>query len=324
MEHNTVAATQVIALLGCTGSGKSLLGSVLRRLPGTVFANECVFPPCIAHVVNQPLAPEIRAALAAGFADNLRVFMTCGSTNSRAASLISAMAGQMGLRELVAILWRGQRNKRCLFESNFFTLAPDFVFEALPECRMICMVRDGRDCAHVLSRRYNPFTDERLTSLSHTEMLVGRQYDHRYVPWWVEVGSELAFLNATPFLRCLWMWKAMTRRFQHFYDRLDVPARARVAIIRYEDLVSNPSTTIDQMLQFVGQPDSALARRAAKKLHARNVCLSLARPPEELRRAASLVYDELMLHGYSVPSKGFHSIDSAGRRDEHIVATRAS
>ena len=60
--------------------------------------------------------------------------------------------------------------------------------DALPDAPIVHIVRDGRDCANSLVESYDVLSDEKLTHLKGSEMRLGRPYDERFVPWWVEEG----------------------------------------------------------------------------------------------------------------------------------------
>ena len=96
--------------------------------------------------------------------------------------------------------------------------------------------RDGRDCAQSLVTTYDVLTDEKLESLDTAEAPVGRRFDHRYVPWWVEPGRDREFLGSVPYVRAIWMWKEIVRRSRAFIYDASVAASGRVLEVRYEQL----------------------------------------------------------------------------------------
>jgi hypothetical protein len=267
-----------------------------------LLADELVFPACIAHVVNQPLAPELRYALSAGLADNLRVFMTSGRANSRFEAMMSLLKGHMDLGEAVSILCRRRTVESYFFESNFSTFAPDFVFNALPDCKLIHVVRDGRDCADWLCRMYDPFANEKLNTLAHSEMFVGREYERFFVPWWVEPNRDREFIEATPYLRCVWMWKEMINRFRQFAEGLESSARHRVLVVRYEDYVHNAPREVERIVSFIGRSMTDLSRKQLRQFHTKHLGFSVRRSFDDLNAATALSFKELAYLGYSTAS----------------------
>jgi hypothetical protein len=287
-----------LALLGCTGSGKSLIGNALRQLPQAVITTESLFPPCIAHVVNQQLLPEVRFALAAGFAGNLQNFVNSGAANSFANAWTEFLRGRLQLAQLIARARHRRKADLCVFESNFFSFAPHFVFESLPNCRIICMVRDGRDCADRLKHRYDTFSDKNLTNLSNAAILIGTKYGERYVPWWVDADAHEEFLNCTALLRCMWFWKAIAVRLRKFLDSLDAENRQRVIVIKYEELVTNPSATLARVWRFISKDGALFRFTRTRALHSQEIGRASTWNEDDLRAATDLAADELTYFGY--------------------------
>jgi hypothetical protein len=96
-----------------------------------------------------------------------------------------------------------------VYKEPFLSLAPEFVFDALPDAKVIYIYRDGRDVANSLVESYDVLTDQELTHLRSTEMRLGRSYDERYVPWWVAEGRDDQFIESSPYVRASWMWAYM-------------------------------------------------------------------------------------------------------------------
>jgi hypothetical protein len=225
--------------------------------------------------------------------------MTSGRENSRIAALFTMLSGQKGFAEFVSVLRNNRDSLTYFFESNFFTLAPDFVLDAVPNCLIVHIVRDGRDCAEKLNRRYNTFSDENLASLDNAAMFIGTKHDNLYVPWWVDEDSHEEFISASPFVRCMWFWKAMAARFQSFHESLDGNDRKRVTIVRYEDLVSQPTATVDGILRFINRPDAVGKVHGLHRIHANEIGRSQTFDQDELRVATNLASEELAYYGYN-------------------------
>src|SRR5258708_1451573 len=190
---------QYVVVLGCPRSGTSFLGDALRALPNA----ECIFghhlPVTVPHLVEQPLPPEVHDALAVGFRHSLENYLDTFS-NSRAAALNRWVQGQAPITDTWRAFRRRRVVERVVYKEPFLAFAPEFAFKALPRSKLIFMLRDGRDCAQSLVATYDVLTDEKLASLTTAEAPLGRRYDHRYVPWWVENGREVEFLACTPFV----------------------------------------------------------------------------------------------------------------------------
>lgn len=288
-------------VLGCPRSGTTYLMEVLNAVPTFECLNGTVLPVAIPHVVNRNLDPEIYDALAVGFERALDLYLHSGQYHSRTRALKRWLRAPTGVGELVAAL-TGQREMpdRMIYKEPFLSLAPNFVLDALPNAKIVHIVRDGRDCANSLVQNYDVLTDEKLTDLKANEARLGRRYDHRYVPWWVEEGREQQFLHSTPYVRAIWMWKHMTRSCHESFSDADIQETDRVLRIRYEEFMREPSTYGRGILEhFGGEPNSIFHRRL-NEAHTRSIGKHKHRTAEEIRRAEHVAEEELTLFGYDL------------------------
>ena len=129
-------------------------------------------------------------------------------------------------------------------------------------------------------------------------MRFGRKVDHRYVPWWVEDGEDDAFLAASPYVRAVWMWKAMVNRCEAFFARPEVAASGRILRLRYEDLMRDPLPEGEAVAAHLGVPFSRAMRKRLERAHTRSIGNHRGRPPEDLRAAERLAAAELARYGY--------------------------
>ena len=293
----TGRAVQYVVILGCPRSGTSFLSDALRALPNA----ECIFghhlPVSIPHLVEQPVPPEVQHALSAGFHHSLETYAETVS-NSRAAALQRWMRGHAS----IADPWRAFRGRRVVervvYKEPFLAFDPMFAFDALPESKLIFMLRDGRDCAQSLVTTYDVLTDEKLASLRTAEAPLGRLHDHRYVPWWVEPGRDAEFLASVPFVRAIWMWKEIVRRSFAFTHDVAVAATGRVLEVRYERLVRDAASVRDTVAEHLGVRVDNRLRRLFAGAHERSIASYAKRDRGEIREAERVARKELELCGY--------------------------
>lgn len=288
-------------ILGCPRSGTTYLSSLLNTIPEFQSLDGTLLPTAIPHVVNQDLDPEVYDALAVGFERAIDAYLHSGRYHSRAAAIKKWFQAPTGLTGLLRAI-RGRRDlpERMVYKEPFLSLSPKFVLDALPEAQIIHIVRDGRDCANSLVRNYDVLTDDKLTHLRATEMRLGRPYDERYVPWWVEEGRDEAFINGSPYVRAIWMWKTMIRRCHEYFSALEPPTSDQIMVLKYEDFMREPETYGRQVLDhFEGSPTRAFEKRVAEA-RTSSIGKHEQRDPAEIEAAERVAQNELGLHGYEL------------------------
>jgi len=204
-------------LMGCHRSGTTLLRFLLDSHTDICCPPETKFLASFPELLRYPQALE-----------GLRVSLDCSRTDYLRA-----------LRELVLGLY-GKRlrqlNKTLLIDKtpNYFDLVP-FLRELFPEgLRFIVLVRHPFDCALSLK---GYFCDERTPGKLVYE-------DDREINAHVSrFGSELAGW-------CLY-WLNVNRVI------LDSLAQDEMVLLRYEDLVRDPSANISKVLRFLNETDQS-------------------------------------------------------------------
>jgi len=185
-----------------------------------------------------------------------------------------------------------------VYKEPFLAFAPELAYEALPEGRLIYIYRDGRDVADSLIRSYDILTDEKLTDLQTNEVLIGKQIGDRYVPWWVVESEQRTFLEATPYIRAIWMWREMIRRCREFLDRPDVVASGRVLRVRYEDLMQDSLAQGQAIMEHLGARMTPRTRKLLQTAHARSIGIHKGREEAQILEAERLAGAELEGLGY--------------------------
>ena len=159
-------------------------------------------------------------------------------------------------------------------------------------------MRDGRDCANLLVRTYDVLTDGKLQHLRGSEMRLGRKVDDRYVPWWVDEGHDAAFLESSPYVRAIWMWKAMVRRCYKRFSQPDVQESGQVMVLKYEDLVRAPQQHGAAILNHLGGTPTRAFERRLGDARTGSVGKHQKRTDNEIQAAEKIAGTELALYGY--------------------------
>lgn len=292
-------------VLGCPRSGTTYLLSVLRAVPDFECVNGTLLPVAVPHVVNQDLDPDIYDALAVGFERAIDAYLHSGRYRSRAAAIkdwVRAPTGVSGLLDALA----GEREvpSRVVYKEPFLGFAPEFVLDALPNSKIVHIVRDGRDCANSLRKSYDVLTDEKLTNLKGSEMRMGRKYDHRYVPWWVERGRDQEFIDSSPYVRAMWMWKEMVRRCHNsFFSASSLQQNDQVLVVHYEQFMRHPKRVGEVILDHFGAAANSTVHRRLEQAHTDSIGKHRDRALEDIRSAERLAEEELRLYGYELQTE---------------------
>lgn len=313
------ASPRYTVVLGSPRSGTTFLMHVLEAVPETACITGNIYPIGALHLAGQPLPDTVRQVLAEDFPHTFRRYLSSALYRNRYVRLRKWQHTGHRLRDLPAA-WRGTGDPEVLvYKEPFLSLAPDFVYEALPEARFVYLLRDGRDCAASLVKTYGVLTDEKLRHRLSTEARMGRPYDDRMVPWWVEEGAEDAFMNASPFVRAAWMWRFMALRCDALLQRPDVQAGGRILQVRYEDLMRDPLREGERVARHFGLTLSREARRRLQTAHVHSIGNYRRRPAAEVAEAERVIGDALRQVGYLVESAASPGVSHVIQGDRSVV-----
>ncbi len=296
-QGRTVGMTGRAVVFGAPRSGTTFLMKALNPLPEAECVTGNLFPAELAHLAAQEDLPEeTRAVLERSLRGAFRGYLDSGLYRSRTAALRKWLATRKSSQFWAAT--HGARRERLLvYKEPFFAFSPGFVFNALPDARLIYIMRDGRDVADSLVRTYDVLSDDKLASLETVSPL-GRRHGNLYVPWWVERGQDQAFIEASQFARALWMWREMVRRSQQFLNRDDVRASGRVLTIRYRELMADPIGRGEAITNHLGVTMNRRVTKRFREAHERSIGIHKRRDKTTVRRAEEVAQPQLRDLGY--------------------------
>lgn len=140
-----------------------------------------------------------------------------------------------------------------------------FITFALPSCKIIHSVREGFQVAQDVAAKHW-FSDKQL--LFPINAQIYRKYKYKtkiwYLPWWVSNNDEGKFINFSELERALYYWCSLIEKSIDIIDSL--VTKGRCLTVRYEDLVKNPSKTLNATLRYLSIKKTPLTEKALKKV----------------------------------------------------------
>ena len=285
-------------VVGCPRSGTTFLSRILNATPGVESLIGTLYPVALPQLANNVDARSKRV-LAIALERAIDDYLHSGRCWSRAMSLQKWFNAPTGVSGLLAALKGRREIDIMVYKEPMLSFAPDLVIDAFPDARVINIVRDGRDCANSMVRSYGSFTDERLTeSPINLYGVLGRTVRGFTVPWWVEEGKEDLFVDSSPYVRCLWMWKYVVGRCEEYFRRPEVAATGNVLHVRYEALMRNPEPEGIRILDHLGIKPSKSFKQKLLSAHESSIGNYKRRDAGEIAAAEALAGDLLTKLGY--------------------------
>lgn len=284
-------------ILGCPRSGTTFLIDSIEAVSNSECISGHIFPLFLSHLINNHILPSTYEAISNCFEFSIQDYLEAVQ-NHRFRQMHKYLRGSSSLSELYQTFKKKREIEQVIYKEPFLAFSPEFTFNSLPDCKIIHIYRDGRDCADSLARRYKVLTDEKLMTLQTAEMPLGRKIDHRYIPWWVELGREDEFISYSPFLRSVWMWSIMVKQCQAFFSQESITSTGRILEVKYEDLVTTPLEHLEKICDFLGCPSNLRLKQKFKKASTKSIGIHKHRNVQEISTANQIAHKELENLGY--------------------------
>jgi hypothetical protein len=291
---------------GCPRSGTTYVEEVIGTLRSSQRKQLPILPRVNLNILGNPsvlerdeLPKEIHGAFQESMRRGVRKFLS-NRYNSRFLALESWWRTPRQLDQLWHVVRPGRRPLPNLFiyRETHLSLAPSLAFEAFPDGKIMYLYRDGRDVANSLVESYNALTDDALTNLTSVDVRLGRDYDHRRVPWWVEEGKDQAFIEASQYGRAIWFWAFVVDRCESYFSSLETPDSDRLLKIQYEDFMHNPHTWGERICEHLDVNPTAAFHRHLDRARTSSIGKYQHRPEHEIEEATRIASGALKRLGY--------------------------
>jgi hypothetical protein len=194
--------------------------------------------------------------------------------------------------------------RRPTMEGRYFSYKEPFLAFAIrevcahfPASKVVHIIRDGRDNADSMVRRYpDALSDKVLDDHAHamnknSEIGIPKPYGDRFVPWWVESGHEERFLDCSKYGRYVWMWREMVTRTRNCGEQLGPD---RYLEMRYESVVTESKQNAKTLLNFLGFEASRSMLRRLEKGRASSIGISRKNQPAKAIDEANGIAGQLL------------------------------
>ena len=174
-------------------------------------------------------------------------------------------------------------------ESSLFNLPA--IFDFLPDCKIIHMVRRGIDVAYQIKKK-GGLSDEQLAKPPHARVYRPAADKHPpfYMPCWVDPKDESKFMEYSEYERALFYWCVLMENMMDSYKKLKGKSR-RVLTIKFEDLIKNPRKMLKKANLFLNLEPTSLTETALRKIdNYGKICEKAPELPEELLIRTKKIY----------------------------------
>ncbi len=208
---------KAIFLLGCARSGTSILGEALSAHPRITY----LFEASALWKKAFPGRPDDRLT----------------AEEARDSAAVRRLYGEYSARMT-------DPGRDLLLEKNpKNTLRVGFLAAAFPGCRVLHLLRDGRDTVASLMFRNR-----------------GPEWGHLKIPGWKELLKKFPEKNH---LRCACQWRDSVRCARE--EARALPPE-RYHEVKYEELVARPLETVERVVAFLGLETTDGVRQAARRI----------------------------------------------------------
>lgn len=282
-----------IFILGCPRSGTTFLSSCVGSIPGTREFVGVLAPPRLMHLISNSENMVYKMHLLKCVKD---IFWQSywRDIYFKHNNLTRLLKRQITFKEFLAK--PSLDNNLFCYKEPFLCFAAKEFSLAFPNSKFIHIIRDGRDNADSMERKYpHALSDEVLNSIELTENKnseIGEyvSIDGFNYPFWVKIEERNAFKEASRYGRYLLMWKEMVNRGKELRNL----GNERYYEIKYEDFVKEPIRYGHEIRSFIGADDSPFFRQKLKKAFSSSINISSQNQSSDKLKEADMLANGLL------------------------------
>jgi len=318
--HGKPLAKRVVIITGVMRSGTSILEKIVGSLKGMEVSYEPWPFMVIATLQNAGLMNRTIARMSLQkYCDDLLTDLLFGrSLNFRDGEISSILNYRTKkelenrwklLRSRVDVSNFARKNKSILLiKATNMQLYYKFLYEALPGCKIIHMVRNGTQVAasNVDKGWYSNNGLKAPQFVKLTKDVFDTRSKRKYtVPSYLDQGEARHFHEASDFGRCALSWVSLMKANARLTESLKLKKSRQFHELKFEDLLTDPRGTVKQICNFLDTSRTPFTRKHLGTLDRTKLYRGGQFPIHELDRYTRSAFDKIMIHyGYNAtPNK---------------------
>ena len=291
-----------VFILGCPRSGTTFLSNVFGSIEGFEEFIGILAPPRVMHLLDNMEKGEEKTLLM----HSIRDIFWQSFWRRRASRLDKLRKVWQGSLPLRGLFEKGIPLKNTIFcyKEPFMCFAAVDFAEYFTNAKFVHIIRDGRDNADSLDRKYTDALSDRVLKSDElclnkvSEIGIWHKINGINVPYWVPDIEKTDFTTMSKYERCVLMWREMVLKAKAIKEILP---KERYYEVKYEDLVLNPIKESEGLARFLGKELSTKAKKKLAKAYSTSVGISKSRVnPEKIAKANYLAGNLLRELGYLV------------------------
>lgn len=257
----------LVLLTGITRSGTTILGKILASLNGIEYEFE---PWLLAQLAIMQGRGAIRlkpaSELLRGFVYETYHNALLGRHSNLRPSDDSYIWNYQSA-EILPYKWNNLKNRgdtkkyadmnnaKLLMKMPNVQEFYSFFLNVFPDMKIIHIVRHPFDVSLSMLKKHwlcdKNFTNPEATFIRKI-IKSGKRGLEKFLPWWVDDGDIDEFLKADEFGRGLVAWRIFIEKSDMAVSALSKIQRKQFMECKYEDFLSNPEKTIEEIIGFMG------------------------------------------------------------------------